>query len=399
MSRGVKDLREMVCQSRHSVANDSKCEGTNRDELLETTVVLASPISSRTKQLPDLINECHIGSDRANNHIEKEQRTVPDVRLAYAESTSATHRPSTCDISRRHANIDSQQFLKSSSQKSVPLHGEESTFWGSVSLEPGSVNPIAITNRIAVADRHNGCSSSRVVAERDVEFDEIMQYFSKDFILTWLEQVKRSICDLSDWCQSDDNFVKFAHSWLAEFSEQTRCKLIDLEYNILKDRLQLAFRGKRLSNSVLDSLLAVVLHEFCDGCFTGQRGAYLFLDYMDSLSSSQSLRAILLANIKCSRSCMKSQYNECILAIRSFSIVSIWSAILDWYRTGEGSVSTSIVKDGKPTVTSYAATRSKSSQHKSGRPKSSCLQFDDRPTLDYADLSRERTYQAVRYDM
>lgn len=129
----------------------------------------------------------------------------------------------------------------------------------------------------------------------------------------------------------------------------------------------------------------------------GQQGATLFLEYMDWLTSSPSQRSVILTDVHCSQSSVKSQYYECVLAIRSYAVVSIWSAILDRYRSMEDYVHSG--RDSSMSRPSTAQTlRSDSARPKSARPKTARMQAESQAT-DHSELSKERTYQAVRLEL
>ena len=59
----------------------------------------------------------------------------------------------------------------------------------------------------------------------------------------------------------------------------------------------------------------------------------MFLDYLDVLSSTHRHDAYkrLLSNVKCSTRI--SEHAQNILACRAFALLSLWSAVVNFYRT------------------------------------------------------------------
>jgi len=169
------------------------------------------------------------------------------------------------------------------------------------------------------------------------ELDVVLQLFDRSVVLVWLEHSKRSITDISDWCAEDENFIRFAHFWLSEFPSDRRQNMFEFEYDLLRDKIASGCRSKQLSSEQLASFLSAILHEFPEGRLTGLADAYIFLEHLEALADRRK-RDNLLATV--SYSLHRQQHYDCLLAVRTYTIVTIWSAILDQYRSGVDSAMT-----------------------------------------------------------
>jgi len=180
------------------------------------------------------------------------------------------------------------------------------------------------------------------------ELDAILRLFDKSVVLVWLEQTKRSITDISDWCAEEENFICFVHFWLSEFPYEHRCSMFEFEYGLLRDKIASGCRNKQPSPDQLASFLRTILHEFPEGRLNRLSDAYIFLEQLEALAEKHK-RDKLLAGI--AYSSHNRQHYDCLLAVRSYAIVSICSAILDQYRSGVDSVKlTSNRKSTRPST-------------------------------------------------
>lgn len=194
------------------------------------------------------------------------------------------------------------------------------------------------------------------------ELDVVLQLFDRSVVLVWLEQTKRSITDISDWCAEDENFIRFAHFWLLEFPTDRRRSMFELEYGLLHDKIASGCRNKQPTSEQLESFLSSVLHEFPEGQLTGLADAYVFLEHLEALAERQKRDSLLAA---VSYSLHNQQHYDCLLAVRTYAIVTIWSAILDQYRTGVDSAMASQRKK---------STRPSTARGRSVHPSSARLQ-------------------------
>ena len=234
------------------------------------------------------------------------------------------------------------------------------------------------------------------------DLDIVLRLFDKSIVLVWLEQTKRSITDISDWCTEEDNFICFAHFWLSEFPSDCRCSMFEFQYGILRDKIAFGC-SKRPSPEQLASFLNAVLHEFPEGRLCGLSDAHIFLELLEALAEKHK-RDRLLAGVV--YSLHSRQHYDCMLAVRSYAIVSICSAILDQYRSGLDSVKlTSKTKSARPSMaqdrrvqpsfTSLLSTRSRPSTANS-KSSLKLKSLDDEPSAVADISSQKRMFDAIR---
>lgn len=248
-------------------------------------------------------------------------------------------------------------------------------------------------------------SDSPVLSEKHKTVEElevVLQLFDRSMVLVWLEQTKRSITDISDWCAEEENFIRLAHFWLSEIPSDRRCSMFEFEYGLLRDKIASGCRSKKPSPEQLSSFLTAVLHEFPEGRLNGLAAAYTFLEHLEALAEKLK-RDNLLATVTYS---LHNQQNyDCFLAVRSYSIVTIWSAVLDQYRSGVDSVMMSSTKKsmrpstahGRSVRPSSACTLSARSRRSStGNIKSELKSLDEEMAADADISSQKRMFDAIR---
>uniref|UniRef100_A0A1I8HMU3 ANK_REP_REGION domain-containing protein n=1 Tax=Macrostomum lignano TaxID=282301 RepID=A0A1I8HMU3_9PLAT len=157
-----------------------------------------------------------------------------------------------------------------------------------------------------------------------------------DFIARLLGRANDQLADLSRWCLSDDHFVDLAHFWLTAFPEEAKQDLFRLEHGCLLDQLAFAFKSGTAAaapvpQSELRRLLLAVFREFPDRLLSA-RGAHTFLDYLDTLTAGRSHADCrrLLTDVRLATDVR--QHAEWLLALRSFAICSVWTAVANFYR-------------------------------------------------------------------
>jgi len=236
------------------------------------------------------------------------------------------------------------------------------------------------------------------------ELDVVLQMFDRSVVLAWLEQAKRSITDISDWCLEEDNFIHFAHFWLSEFPFDRRSSMFEFEYGLLRDKIASGCRSKQPSPEQLNSVLTVTLHEFPEGHLCGFADAYIFLEHLEALAERRKRDSLLSA---VTYSLNNSRHHDCLLAVRSYALVSICSAILDQYRSGVDSVSKASRKKPARRSTAQVQTLRSSSRHlhpATSRPSTanSVSSMGQKPLEDEmttnADISsQKRMFNAIRF--
>lgn len=169
-------------------------------------------------------------------------------------------------------------------------------------------------------------------------FEKLLMFVDGGVVSEWLEQSNRNVAELTTWCHTEDNFVHFAHFWLSQFSDKEKFEILRLEYTILLDQLSFAFAAGLNSGEIqhrhLSMFLNAVYREYPAKLMSSQ-GAHLFLNYLDILSLSKQLQyRELLSDVRCSTRIQ--QHVQWILATRSFAVVSVWTAVVNFYKKLNG---------------------------------------------------------------
>lgn len=124
---------------------------------------------------------------------------------------------------------------------------------------------------------------------------------------------------------------------------ERRCEILALEHSILLDEMAVAFRvpiqnGHIQTRDIVD-LSAALLREYPKK-LTMSAGVYLFLDYLDIFTSERALEyRNILSDVKISTK--DKQHIQLVLASRSFMLINVWVAIVDFYKQISGTQSMS----------------------------------------------------------
>ena len=165
------------------------------------------------------------------------------------------------------------------------------------------------------------------------DYSELITYIDEEVVADWLERSNQNLKDLTTWC-TDANFVKFAQFWITEFGVERRCEILALEHSILFDELTVAFssgikQGKVQTQDMVE-LLSALLREYPKK-LTTSAGVYLFLDYLDVFTSERATEyRNILSDVKLSTK--NRAHIQLILASRSFMLINIWMAIVNFYK-------------------------------------------------------------------
>ena len=140
---------------------------------------------------------------------------------------------------------------------------------------------------------------------------------------------------MTNWCHQKENYVQFAHFWLSEMPQLQRQEILKLEYSIVMDQFNLAFAPGRDVNQIkykdIVHFAQAVFREYPANLFSS-KGSYTFLNYLDILTSERTSEyRKLLTDVRCSTRIR--QHAQWTLACRAFCLVSVWSAVLKFYRT------------------------------------------------------------------
>lgn len=194
-----------------------------------------------------------------------------------------------------------------------------------------------IENSVTVKNESQQLNTNRQPIASHMEsgsYDIMLSYMDATVVSNWLTRANESVSDISTYILKGDNFVQFAHFWLAEFEDVKKHEIFELEIEILRDELGFAFAvgkdEKKISQRDISNLIGAIFREYPVKLFNS-KGNFLFLDYLDIITSIKTENyKKLLSDVKCST--QNRQYAQWLLATRSFALVNMWSAIVNFYR-------------------------------------------------------------------
>lgn len=223
--------------------------------------------------------------------------------------------------------------------KSVSFTGTETK---DENLDEGAKQSVSLSDDIdeesvPVRPKSTGGRTYRVPAASHAEtgdYDNMLCYMDATVVSGWLTRSNKNVCDVANYINSDDHFVQFAHFWLSDFPDSQKREIFELEIEILREELGFAFAPGRdegkVSHRDISNLIGAIFREY-PVKLVSSRGSILFLDYLDILTSAKSEKyKKLLSDVKCSTK--NRQYAQWLLATRSFALVSMWCAIINFYR-------------------------------------------------------------------
>ncbi|XP_052265497.1 uncharacterized protein LOC127867994 isoform X2 [Dreissena polymorpha] len=182
--------------------------------------------------------------------------------------------------------------------------------------------PVVTTSRVKASDAESG------------NYDEMLSFMDATVVSSWLTKANKSVSEIASYITADDHFVQFAHFWLSDFPDSQKREIFELEIEILREEIGFAFAVGREEGKVsqrdISNLIGAIFREYPVKLLSS-RGTFLFLDYLDIVTSGRTEKyKQLLSDVKCSTK--NRQYAQWLLATRSFALVSIWCAIVNFYR-------------------------------------------------------------------
>ena len=166
------------------------------------------------------------------------------------------------------------------------------------------------------------------------DYDKMLSFMDATVVSGWLLRANKSVSEIATYIAKEDNFVQFAHFWLTDFQDIQKREIYELELEILREELGFAFaigreEGK-ISQKDISNLMGAILREY-PAKLLSAKGGFLFLDYLDIVTSGRTQKyKQVLSDVKCSTK--NRQYAQWLLATRSFALVSMWCAIVNFYR-------------------------------------------------------------------
>ncbi|XP_050394308.1 uncharacterized protein LOC126812105 [Patella vulgata] len=309
MSRGVRDLRDLICVSRLTY-RDSDTEDFESDE------------GELTPKDFDQLSLTSSGSDTPTKKEEEPIRVAsPDSGFLTTESPTEP---------KNKTPTGSKPGSKKKRRKKLQTYPTRHELQRTEPLPPVSSNPETMS-RFSVREKLN-------VANKKVNFDHMMCFMDASIVSGWLTRANDSVEHLAKFYNAEDNFVQFGHFWLSEFPDVQKQDIYELEFSILTEEIGLAFsvgiESRQITNRDVLDLVSALYREY-PAKLLSSKGSHMLLDYLDIMSSERKdLYKKLLSDVRCSTK--NRQYAQWLLAIRSFTLVNVWSAITNFYRNLKG---------------------------------------------------------------
>ena len=350
MSRGVKDLRDLIVVSRLTCRDsDEEIDSADEDFVRDLDALSLSSTGSGSRQ-------------SSANSIDRQKRghKTPDSGIVGNGSPDFTSTqehypkpPSTNSSSsarkRKKGKHKSMETLPSRHElpKPSPLPPVGSRPSSSSSEGGGHISPEMKPTR---------SSSGYGDDSKPGNFDRMLSFMNDDVVSNWLLRANKTVSAMAQWCHAKENFVHFAHFWITDFPDIQRQEILKLEHGILLDELSMAFAaGKdqgKIRHKDVCTFLSAIFREYPNKLFSS-KGSHQFLDALDVLTSErQDQYKELLSDVKVST--RNRQFAQWVLATRSFALVSVWAAVVNFYLNlwGKDTPSSAL-----PTLASIAATQ------------------------------------------
>ncbi|GFN98418.1 caskin-1 [Plakobranchus ocellatus] len=358
MSRGVRDLRDLICVSRltfHESEDDDAFAESRPQLRKELSSVSLSSLStdSKTPRNPLSARVTSPDSGFATNGspsasglslVNSSDSTKDEGDGVFITSTSVPDSPVQQVPTTAHATFVKSTKKKKRKKSGLSVEPTRHELPGPSPLPP--VETIAGTGILReeelaeakpsyerVQSARNGKSKTRV------NFDDMLTYMDATIVAGWLTRANDAIQEVTAFCAKGDNFVQFAHFWLSSFPDLQKKDIFSMEYDFLIEELKLAFAVGRENRAVvrgdLTQLCSAVFKEYPTKVL-GAKGPHIFLDYLDILSSDKHVEyKKLLSDVRCATT--NRQYAQWLLAVRSFALVSVWFSVINFYRNLVGS--------------------------------------------------------------
>ena len=374
MSRGIKDLRELICVSRLTIRDSDEDLPISDDEPRISRFGYTS-FSSETS-----------GSDSRQSSAQSNKRRCSRVSPDSGISTNGVS-PESDVTGQKYVNAgaavqpqDNVHFphpppgsrkkqkkeKKKRNQVTLPTMHELPKTKPLPPVGSGSMSPITIEAKGSTeTDSSDDCaeSSEPILSTREdkpsegppvfsrnhtssylghvskvntlvLNFDNMLIYLDATLVSEWLSSSNEVVSDMTNWCHQHENYVQFAHFWLSEMPQLQRQEIFKLEYSIVMDQFNLAFAPGRDAGQIkykdIVHFTQAVFREYPANLFSS-KGSHTFLNYLDTLTSERTkVYKNLLTDVRCSTRI--KQHAQMTLACRAFCLVSVWSAVVKFYR-------------------------------------------------------------------
>eukprot|EP00048_Salpingoeca_helianthica_P006198 m.95833 g.95833 ORF g.95833 m.95833 type:complete len:474 (-) comp13913_c0_seq1:130-1551(-) len=192
--------------------------------------------------------------------------------------------------------------------------------------------------KLAVAASRKGESPARDMERAKTpaagfHLDPMLEFIDPTYVNEWLQRTNEAVCDLQAWWADADNSATFSHFWLSELPDSKRTELLEMEVDLFKEEVALAFKVGLEQGSVTEQNLAVLfratLWEHPQLVLEDHGRAFLDTIAILARSKEEAFRG-LLARVKCSTA--NPTYSTWLLAIRSFGLITLAAACVHFFR-------------------------------------------------------------------
>ncbi|XP_059174934.1 uncharacterized protein LOC131955031 [Physella acuta] len=331
MSRGVRDLRDLICVSRLTFHEDEEDEIFSDEDRIISRLSLESSksvVTSSSRNTPVVSPDSGCITETSDiNSVLPVQTQLDDSDVVsndevHFKSSKTGNAKLTNNHKKRRKKVEvSLQPARHELPKPSPLPPVKKSSESKINSHPPE----------------NLKKQTTKVKSR-VNYDDILIFMDATMVANWLKRSNEAIQELAKFINSKENFVQFSHFWLSDFPDFQKKEIFSMEFDILLDEIGLAFAVGRDSNKVVRRDML----DLCGSVFKeypvkllGSSGPYLFLDYLDTLTSEKDDQyKKLLSDVRCSTS--NRQYAQWLLATRSFALVNVWSSVVNFYRNLTG---------------------------------------------------------------
>lgn len=168
---------------------------------------------------------------------------------------------------------------------------------------------------------------------RGHNLDSLMAHLDVAVVADLIERSTALVQDLQGWWTEGSNSIAFTHFWLTEFPDDQRIKLLTLEMELLEVELRGAFAGGFDAGAVNDvhirKLIRATLREYPDDFSSGDGTGFIDLVRVVASGKKDAYRQLLSA---VHASTENAQFGQWLLAIRSFSMITMISSVTTFFR-------------------------------------------------------------------
>lgn len=321
----MRDLRELVCVSRLTYCESDEDQVWSGEESVRHNL---NSLSFSDGSSSSASRSSSAGKKAAPHRLQSSDSGFA-TNGSHAERAEITASPPTTQAS---SGPKSKPGKRKRKKKAVQASAPQYDLPKPPVLPPVHKDPLLLTEAGDVFSENPSGKNSGTVTRGD--YDAMLAYMDATMVAEWLAQANTSLEDMVTYCQQGDHFVQFAHFWLSEFPEVQKQEIYQMEHEILVEEVGLAFAVGKEANKILrrdvTDLISALFREY-PAKLMSSKGTELFLDYLDILTSDKAERyKKLLADVRCSTH--NRQYAQWLLATRSFALVGVWSAIINFHR-------------------------------------------------------------------